>query len=165
MAVLSLEGFADPCLKLPGVRKIVKGFAGEAPSSIAIAAMEYPGWLLAMVFPDTIWWPEDGMVRLLSAMDDEADGVLGLFRERGDMLDRVTVEDGWVTRIEQKAKGLTEIVDGWGCFIVRSNLAAAWTDDGYISDNLERMRLRAVSLDGPYNDCGTPAQYRRALNL
>ena len=81
----------------------------------------------------------------------------------GTMLDTVLTADGYVRAIIQKAKEHTSLVEGWGAFIVKSDLAVNWDDRLYLSDNLQKMRLRTVLLDGPYRDLGTPEAYREEL--
>ena len=166
VSVLAPAGALDPCMLAIPRPVLVKKEPGESPSSIALAASQFPGSWLAMVFPDSIWYPKDGLktaVDVLSQYGDEIDGVLVDFMAPGNMLDTVLTEDGYVRAIMQKAKEHTSLVEGWGAFIVKSDLAVNWDDRLYLSDNLQKMRLRTVLLDGPYRDLGTPEAYREEL--
>lgn len=166
VSVLSPAGAVDPCMLAIPRPVLVKIEPGESPSSIALAASQFPDSWLAMVFPDSIWYPKDGLktaVAVLAQYEDEIDGVLVDFMAPGNMLDTVHTEDGYVRSIVQKTKGQTSLVEGWGAFIVKSNLAVDWDDQLYLSDNLQKMRLRTVLLDGPYRDLGTPQSYREEL--
>jgi hypothetical protein len=167
VCVLSPAGDRDPCMSEIPKPVLVKTESGESPSSIALVASAYPGTWLAMVFPDSIWYPKDGLkkaVDVLSQYGDAIDGVLVNFRAPGNMLDSVITADGYVQSIIQKAKERTSSVEGWGAFIVKSEVAVDWDDRLYLSDNLERLTLRTVLLEGPYRDLGTPESYRQELH-
>lgn len=157
ITVLSPAGAKDPCLRdVPN--PIVKDKVGESPTSIAFAAARYPNSWIAMAFPDTIWSPRNGFHQALPLLEG-ADGVLLTFKGRADRVDEVISEGDWVVDIIQKQKGDDREVEGWGAFIVQSDIAATWTDNGYISDNLAEMSLRKLLLPGEYLDLGTPESY------
>lgn len=162
VAVLSPEGDRDTCLDNLPMPRLVKTTRGESPTSLAFAAQANPGTWMAMAFPDTIWYPENGFVKAHAVLLDESlDGVLLTFGSPGSMLDEVrTSSTGLVTNIIQKSRHRTDEVQGWGAFIVRSDAVAEWTDDGYISDNLERLKLKTCFLGNGYSDLGDPLRYR-----
>ncbi|HEY5996456.1 MAG TPA: hypothetical protein VIU29_05505 [Candidatus Deferrimicrobiaceae bacterium] len=166
VSVVSPEGMVDPCMRdVPG--KVVKHTGTESPSSIAYGAQASRADWLAMVFPDTIWQPRDALGKAYEEMlrYPEAEGILACWQAPGTMLDQVIVDrNGWVEHISQKHAERTERVTGWGAFIIRRPAAAIFSDTGFISDNLARLRLRTISFPGGiYDDVGTPEQYRRAL--
>jgi len=162
VSVLSLEAREDPCMAAIPQPILYKTTRGEAPSSITVAAGAYPGSWLAVVLPDTIWYPENGMAVAAGALADDVDGVLVTFRGPGSALDEVMHDDRFVKRIIQKRANHPGLVEGWGAFIVKADRAVEWDDSIYLSGNLDQMTLRWVPLEGSYYDLGTPEQYRLA---
>ena len=127
------------------------------------------GDVVLLGFPDSIWEPPDGFVRLVGELEDQLAAVLGLFRtpdlQRSDVVSLDA--DGLVTAVDVKpARPASEWI--WGCAAARApslaNLAAAG-ELGRHFDSLARRRLvRGVQLSDSWLDIGTKAALRRALS-
>jgi NDP-sugar pyrophosphorylase family protein len=117
-------------------------------------------------FPDTLWQPRDGFVRLLAALGPGLAVALGIFRaEDPGRADVVHLEGDRVTGIDVKPENpLSDLV--WGC-------AATWVgvlrgleghaEPGHHFDELaQRGLVRGVRLSDPFVDIGTPEALRRA---
>lgn len=119
-------------------------------------------------FPDTIWEPVDGFVRLVAALE-EADVALGVFEsqepERSDVvaLDGVRVE---AVDVKPDRPRSTLI---WGCAAARADALAGLArhdQPGLLFDELAREgRVRAVRFAGAMIDIGTPEALARARRL
>lgn len=162
--VLSPEQRGDPCLRnIPAVR-MFKRERGELPSSIARAAYNVPrDAYIALAFPDSMWWPEDGFDRMLLHLG-RGDGILGLFRGSSLSLDEVVYDaSGRVRDITRHndPPAPDEPIVGWGCFIIRSGALRGFVDGLALSVQLRELDLGTVLLGGPYHDLGTPSRYIR----
>jgi len=111
-------------------------------------------------FPDTIWYPVDGFVRLLPLLGEEVDVVLGIFvgadPPRSDV---VELHQGRVLSIDVKpARPRSELV--WGCAALRVGALraiASEAEPGIALDRLARRgRVAGVRLEDPFVDIGTP---------
>lgn len=120
-------------------------------------------------FPDTIWDPEDGFVRLVGALDED-DVALGVFGSDEPERSDVAVLDGdRVLEVHVKPPNPPGRLV-WGCAAARVSALHAldrYADPGYLFDKLARSgRVRAVRFPGRMIDVGTPealAQARRLL--
>ena len=132
------------------------GCDGLAPDDIALLGL-----------PDTVWEPADAFVRLLRALTDAVEVVLGLFPaaepERSDVV--VVDAEGRVAAVEVKPARPSSAVL-WGCAAVRARAVAeigAAGDPGLAFDALARRgKVRGVRFDGWFLDIGTPEALRRA---
>jgi glucose-1-phosphate thymidylyltransferase len=111
-------------------------------------------------FPDTIWEPEDGFVRLLEALDGTTDVALGCFRsaelERSDVV--VADADGSVRAVQVKpASPEADVI--WGCAAAHAAALdglGRHDEPGHLFDELARTgRVRAVRFEGELVDIGT----------
>lgn len=141
------------------------------PASVSeslLSGIEGLGGETAVVFgfPDTLWQPRDGFVRLLAALRPGVAAVLGIFRaDEPERSDVVRMEGDRVTAVEVKpARPSSDLV--WGC-------AAAWAgalrgvqsgaEPGqHLGELARRGLIRGVRLCDPFVDIGTPEALRRA---
>lgn len=116
-------------------------------------------------FPDTLWSPADGFVRLLASLAN-ADVVLGVFDsaepERSDV---VVLHGTRVERVDVKpARPRTSLV--WGCAAARRTALAGLErhdEPGFLFDELaSEGRVRAVPFPGVMIDIGTTEALVRA---
>jgi glucose-1-phosphate thymidylyltransferase len=116
-------------------------------------------------FPDTIWYPVDGFVRLLPLLGEEIDVVLGIFvgaePARSDVVELL---QGRVLSIDVKpARPRSELV--WGCAALRVGALraiASEAEPGIALDRLARRgRIAGVRLEDPFVDIGTPQALER----
>ena len=150
----------DACLQSVPGRRVWKQVQGELPSSLAAVAVRTSG-ILAIAFPDSVWWPVDGFARLLVHMGNH-DGVLGLFRGSSLVLDAVEVDaTGRVRDITRHddPPAPDETIVGYGAILARSEALRGLTDGLTLARQLADMDLVGVNLQGPYFDLGTPARY------
>ena len=111
-------------------------------------------------FPDSVWMPVNGFVRLREALESTGTGVvLGLFTTRHpERCEIVSVEpDGTVTGIAFKpARPHSNVM--WGCFAARAGALSGlerFDEPGRFLDELCRNKpVRSVRL-GEYLDIGT----------
>ena len=112
-------------------------------------------------FPDTVWEPIDGFIRLLDALAGGFDVALGLFRsrelERSDVVD--FAQSGIVTSIEVKPRvPASDWI--WGCAAARRDALddlSTHPEPGAVFQAMcERRRVVGVPLPGPFLDIGTP---------
>ena len=124
--------------------------------------------IVLLGFPDSIWEPADGFVRLLDALEDEVAVVLGLFRtsdlERSDVVS--TDEDGRVTAVDVKPqKPMSEWI--WGCAAARAPAFADVAASGELGRHFGSLArgglVRGVRLSDRWVDVGTTAGLSRAL--
>lgn len=117
-------------------------------------------------FPDTVWEPLDGFVRLLDALDEQSELVLGLFRtaelKRSDV---VTVDGHRVTGVYPKpGDPPSELV--WGCLAARRGVLEGverYSEPGSLVHELAaRGAVRAVDFETQFVDVGTPGAYAEA---
>jgi glucose-1-phosphate thymidylyltransferase len=124
---------------------------------------------LLVGFPDTLWEPADGFVRLLDRLRAGAELVLGVFRapdpERSDV---VTMDpDGRIRRIAVKpSRPESDLI--WGCAATRVRTLRALRDHpepGLCFDALARRGggVAGVRLSDRWTDIGTPDALRQAL--
>jgi glucose-1-phosphate thymidylyltransferase len=119
-------------------------------------------------FPDTIWEPADGFVRLLAKLEDELAAVLGLFRtgdlERSDVVSLDA--DGLVTAVDVKPARPASVWI-WGCAAVRAHALGGVGTAGELGRHFgalaRRGPVRGVELSDRWVDVGTKAGLRRAL--
>lgn len=119
-------------------------------------------------FPDTIWEPEDGFVRLLDGLWG-ADVVLGVFRsEEPQRSDVVELDGDRVLSVEIKpATPRSDLV--WGCAAARASALAGLErhdEPGRLFAELAgEGRVRAVPFPGQMIDIGTDEALARARRL
>jgi glucose-1-phosphate thymidylyltransferase len=116
-------------------------------------------------FPDTLWEPYDGFVRLVAGLA-EADVVLGVFEsEEPERSDVVVLDGNCVTAVDVKpVRPRTRAV--WGCAAARAAVLeglARHDEPGRLFDELAHDgRVRAIRFPGELIDIGTPAALERA---
>jgi dTDP-glucose pyrophosphorylase len=117
-------------------------------------------------FPDSIWYPVDGFVRLLPLLGEDVDVVLGIFvgadPPRSDV---VELHQGRVVSVDVKpAQPRSELV--WGCAALRVGALraiASEAEPGIALDRLARRgRVAGVRLEDPFVDIGTPEALQRS---
>jgi NDP-sugar pyrophosphorylase family protein len=117
-------------------------------------------------FPDTLWEPLEGFARLLAKLEPGFEVALGIFRaEDPGRSDVVTLEGDRVTAIDVKPdRPASDLV--WGCAAARANVLRGLegrVEPGHYFDDLARNHLvRAVRLEDPFVDIGTPEALHRA---
>jgi glucose-1-phosphate thymidylyltransferase len=119
-----------------------------------------PATIVLFGFPDSVWTPVDGFVRLRDALESGSVGVvLGLFETRHpERCEIVSVRpDGTVTSIAFKpARPKSNVM--WGCLAARAGQLAGlerFAEPGIFLDELCRSQpVRGVRL-GEYLDIGT----------
>lgn len=116
-------------------------------------------------FPDSLWEPVDGFVRLVEKLDD-APVVLGLFDSpEPEQSDVVEVDEGCaIRRVHVKpAQPPGSVI--WGCAAARARELAGLKEHdqpGLLFDALARRgNVRGVRFPGEFLDIGTPAGLRR----
>ena len=126
------------------------------------------GDVVVLGFPDTLWEPRDGFVRIVDALGPEVDVVLGVFHspepERSDVVD--LDPDGRVVAVSVKpAEPRSELV--WGIAAARVAALGALrvvSEPGQLFDALARAgKVAAVQLEGEMVDIGTRAALEGAL--
>lgn len=141
------------------------------PASVGESLSEGAGGLEGDVvavfgFPDSIWYPVDGFVRLLPLLGEDVDVVLGIFvgadPPRSDV---VELHQGRVLSVDVKpAQPRSELV--WGCAALRVGALRAITceaEPGIALDRLARRgRVAGVRLEDPFVDIGTPEALQRS---
>ena len=134
---------------------VALGIKGLAADDVALIGL-----------PDTIWEPADGFNRLLAALDDAADIVLGLFTsnepERSDV---VALEpSGRVTAVAVKpAAPASDLI--WGCAAARVAALAGLERHSWPGEHFDAVarsgRARGITLGGEFLDVGTLDALRR----
>jgi NDP-sugar pyrophosphorylase family protein len=112
-------------------------------------------------FPDTVWEPADGFVRLLDALVGDFDVALGLFRspepERSDVVE--FTDSGVVTSIVVKPQAPTSDWI-WGCAAARREVLddlSTHPEPGAVFHAMcAQRKVLGVPLPGPFLDIGTP---------
>jgi glucose-1-phosphate thymidylyltransferase len=125
------------------------GCDGLAPDDVALLG-----------FPDSVWEPDDGFLRLVDALDDATAVALGCFRsaelERSDVV--VLDARGQVREVQVKPERPEADVI-WGCAAARVDALAGLADvdePGHLFDRLARRgTVRAVLFPGEFVDIGT----------
>lgn len=116
--------------------------------------------VILLGFPDSIWEPVTGFIRLLEVVHARADAALGLFRisepERSDVVE--TAPDGRVRAIHVRPeKAQTNRI--WGCAALRARVFEGLSEDvevgALLGDVARKGRVRGVDLSGLYLDIGT----------
>ena len=149
--------------------EVVLGEPPDVARSLLLGLDGVPAEAEVLVgFPDSIWEPEDGFVRLLDVLRDGAhDVALGLFRaaepERSDVV--ALRADGIVTGVRVKpADPGSDLV--WGCCAARAGALAglrAHAEPGMLFAALAtRRRVAGIELSDAWIDIGTPAALRQA---
>lgn len=146
---------------------------GEPPSSaesVLLAVQGLPAEDIAMIgFPDTIWNPPSGFVRLVALVERGADVALGLFRGRDSeqlrRSDVVVLEGTRVTAVEVKpARPRSELL--WGCAAARvgalPGLAGREHPGELFAALAAEGRVAGVVLEGEFLDVGTPPDLAEA---
>lgn len=147
--------------------EVVLAHPRSVSESLLAGLADLSGNAIALVgFPDTIWEPEDGFLRLLEQVQAGQEMVLGLFGvEEPERCDVVELwPSGTVRRISVKPeRPVTNLT--WGILAARVDALrglAGWDEPGLYFDSVARSgTLRGVQLGGPYNDAGTPAALTR----
>lgn len=118
-------------------------------------------------FPDSLWEPVDGYVRLVASVEAGSDVALGLFEAPGLIgADFVTLDDsGGITGFHVKpARPPSDWI--WGCAAARAGALEGIEREEWPSkfmESLQRrgLRLAAVPLSDSYLDVGTQASLER----
>jgi NDP-sugar pyrophosphorylase family protein len=143
---------------------VIEGYPATSAESFLLGTRElYDDDVVLMGFPDSIWDPIDGYVRLLAVLHEhsEADAVLGLFDcadlERSDVVS--VDEHGLVTQVQVKPESpASDLV--WGCAVAPVRALAAlerYSEAGHLFDDLaRRRRVRGVRFRSEFVDVGTP---------
>ena len=119
-------------------------------------------------FPDTIWEPVDGFVRLVEALED-CDVALGVFEsEEPERSDVVALDGDRVEAVDVKpVKPGSNLI--WGCAAARADTLSGLDrhdEPGLLFDEVARSgRARAVRFAGAMVDIGTPEALARARRL
>ena len=129
-------------------RSLLAGLEGTYPEDVALFG-----------FPDTIWEPLDGFVRLLDALDG-VEVALGLFRgrepDRSDVVE--FAESGLVTSVEVKPTMPTSDWV-WGMAAARRrclDVLTSYPEPGSAFNSMcTRGEVIGVPLSGPFEDLGT----------
>lgn len=119
-------------------------------------------------FPDSLWEPDDGFVRVVAELRADAAAALGLFRISEDLerSDVVTLDAGGrVTGVAVKpVKPQTDLI--WGIAAARAGVLRRLDDGrapGAFFDALAREDVvRGVTLSSRWIDVGTPEALERA---
>lgn len=152
--------------------RVIAATPRTAAESFAIAASGLEERDMALLgFPDTIWAPADGYVRLVDALerDSGAEACLGLFRlppeelPRSDVVVealRGTVAEVVVKQPEPPSSWI------WGCAAARAGALAGLELSDEVGVHLDRLaragKVRCVRLSGLYVDIGTKEALARA---
>lgn len=135
----------------------------------AYARHREPGSVL-FGMPDTYFDDDQAFVKLVAALDDDADVAVGLFKARTSqrrklgMCDFTTGPLGKVTSVVDKPEE-TNLTWAWGVLAWKPIF---WqfikAEDPHVGYALPRaieagLDVRAVRMDGEYYDCGTPDEY------
>lgn len=150
---------------------VVEGRPRTAAASIALGAEGLGADEAVLIgFPDTVWDPVDGYLRLLPRLAD-ADVVLGLFRSRQEeQLRRSDVvvldEGGRVSRIEVKPERPSSSLI-WGLAIARRRALEGLADHVHPGHLFDALALAGtpvvgVELPGSFLDIGTPDSLQAA---
>lgn len=147
--------------------RVVLGHPGDVAASLqlGIAGLDDDDEVL-IGFPDSLWEPLDGYVRLLEALRDGADAALGLFEadelERADVV--VCDPEGRVTRIEVKPEEPPSDVL-WGIAATRVRALRALTEGtepgAHFSALAAYGRVTGIRLSAEWIDIGTPESLQR----
>ena len=133
------------------------GLAGPAPADEVLFG-----------FPDTLWEPRDGFVRVLAALRAGADVALGLFEaeelQRSDVVG-LGPGDAVLEIAVKPARPASELI--WGCAATRVEVLAGLArvpEPGVLFDDLVRRGrpVQGVRLSAEWLDIGTPDALRRA---
>jgi glucose-1-phosphate thymidylyltransferase len=147
--------------------EVVAGHPASVSESLRLAASGLSDDEIVMFgFPDTIWSPLDGFVRLVEQVRSGEPIALGVFEsphpERSDVA--ILGTDGRIVRIDVKP-GHTEATLVWGCGVARLGVLRAATDGFEPGQGFDRMARRsplAAALLGRVIDVGTPASIEEA---
>lgn len=143
--------------------RIVEGEPSSVSESMLLGLSGADTVLLG--FPDTIWQPVDGFVRLVDALE-EADIALGVFEsEEPGRSDVVALDGDRVEAVDVKPhQPRSNLI--WGCAAARSAALTGLVrheEPGLLFNELaEAGRVRALRFPGEMIDVGTPAALERA---
>lgn len=146
--------------------RVVEGEPSSVSASLLLGLGEADTVLFG--FPDTIWEPVDGFVRLVDALA-EADAVLGVFEsEEPERSDVVALDGDRVEAVDVKpAEPRCNLI--WGCAAARADALVGLDrhdQPGLLFHELaEEGRVRAVRFPGEMIDVGTPAALERAREM
>ncbi len=126
------------------------------------------GDVVLLGFPDTLWQPADGFVRLVGALRDDVQVVLGLFSTADAARSDVVVSDGSrVTAIQVKPQEPAGNVI-WGCAAARAGALRGCpegTEPGeYFGDLARDGHVAGVWLSNDFLDIGTPESLRQVAD-
>lgn len=148
--------------------RVIAAYPGTVAASLAQGVLrESPDTPVLFGFPDTIWEPADGFLRLLARLDERHDVVLGLFRT-GDVSrsDVVTLTGGGrVTRIAVKPRDPeSDLI--WGCGVARARALSGLEEGGepgrYFDMLCRKQPVLGVELSDEWIDIGTKEALARA---
>jgi glucose-1-phosphate thymidylyltransferase len=146
--------------------RVVEGRPASVGESLALGLEDADAVDVVLIgFPDTVWDPVDGFLRLVDALEDHA-AALGLFRtpelSRSDV---AVVEDELVRAIEVKPTAPSSDLI-WGCAAaVRGALdaIAEYPEPGRLFGELaEKGAVKGVYLSDSWIDIGTREALDRA---
>ena len=146
--------------------RVVEGEPSSVSESLLLGLSGADTVLLG--FPDTIWEPVDGFVRLVEALE-ESDVALGVFEsEEPGRSDVVALDGDRVEAVDVKpAKPRSNLI--WGCAAARAETLTGLDrhdQPGLLFDEVAREgRARAVRFAGAMIDIGTPEALARARRL
>jgi dTDP-glucose pyrophosphorylase len=136
---------------------LLEGLRGLADSDIVLFG-----------FPDNIWEPEDGFVKLVGALDERCRVVLGLFRsEQPSRCDVVSVSPrGTITGVYVKSENPpSDLI--WGCGVAYAEALQGlrgYDEPGHYFDRLARHEdVRGIWLSETCVDIGTKETLSKLL--
>jgi glucose-1-phosphate thymidylyltransferase len=145
---------------------VVEGRPATLAESVGLGAESLaPEDVVLLGFPDSIWEPADGFARLVAALDDATEVVLGCFGsaelERSDV---VVLDGDRVLRVDVKpADPASELI--WGCCAARPRALSdldRCDEPGHLFDALARSgRVRGIRFETEFVDIGTPETLAR----
>ena len=151
----------DLVAHLAGRVTLVEGVPQTVADSVALGLGGLDAHDVVLVgFPDTLFGPPDAFERLVGALRDPFEAVVGAFTfaepSRSDVLE---LDGDRVLRVHVRpSEPESNVV--WGCFAARRRALdglAGRKEPGLLLDELARRgRLGAVRFDGELRDLGTP---------
>jgi glucose-1-phosphate thymidylyltransferase len=144
-----------------GARVVLARPADVSASVIAALHATGGGDIVLLGFPDTIWFPIDGYVRLIEALEEPYAVALGLFEsaepERSDVV--AVRPTGEVVRVVVKPpRSGSRLI--WGCAAASmpalDGLSSVPEPGRHWDWLASRGRVVGVELPGPFVDIGTP---------
>jgi dTDP-glucose pyrophosphorylase len=151
--------------------EVVLARPASIPESLAAALVDVAdGDIVMFGFPDSIWQPPDGFVRLVAGVEAGADAALGLF-EMGEpgRSDVVTLDErGRISDVTVKpARPASNTI--WGCAAARGSALRDLEAELEVGAHFHRLaqkgRVEGVFLSDWYLDIGTPEALAEAVAL